>query len=565
MTVYTTPVLAITDGTNYSGYTAGTRYDLGVRTTANGVIGTSSAAADTLSSVVVNAGTVSYTLVPEVLTASQVTTLKPSVTGTIDLTGIPASSYVVKSIVATVRYNEGTYSGGGTTASWGANQRFYVYLDYTSSGTAERVTAFTGGLTSAVNVGSTTGTVTATASGKAFTHAELATLTFTLQYDQFSASAGAPATAICGLGDLTFSVEAIVAGTTTVSGPIGAKTTPRPLVKWTNSFNGDIRKQVAYRVKVFSQAQYTASGFSPATSTATWDSGVVTSKTTQAVVGTDLADGTYRAYVTAAEKVGSTSLYTTWAYSDFTVAAAAITAPTLTAVVDQTDGLLTLTAPATLPDGFYTYYLEVARSSDGGATWTTVSNPLRTLNRAATYRDEKMPRGVPVLYRARTVAGDSDVALATSAWTTAAAISTHATGWVLKPLGYIGGRVYDAQVQLDYGWKKEGQFADITPIGNTKALVYRGSDRSKRSALTVFARTTSEAATIEALVDLDGTVLIQAPNLDQFQVRLGALEAALARSGSNYTTVFKIDWTEVWDDAAVTVDSGITTLVVEGF
>jgi hypothetical protein len=117
--------------------------------------------------------------------------------------------------------------------------------------------------------------------------------------------------------------------------------------------------QTAVRAKVFSLAQYSATGFDPATSIPVWDSGVVITDAATGTVGVDLANGTtYKLYVSAgidwpAEQGLGAVWYSAWAASSaFTIVTVPPPAPTL-AVTTQTDlpgyrNLLRLTAPINL-------------------------------------------------------------------------------------------------------------------------------------------------------------------------------------------------------------------------
>ena len=80
---------------------------------------------------------------------------------------------------------------------------------------------------------------------------------------------------------------------------------------WANTLDSDGGPQTKARVKVFSEAQFNAGGFDPATSTATYDSGVLSQATTSHV-GSSLLDGTYRAYPVVAQTVNGADHYSDW-------------------------------------------------------------------------------------------------------------------------------------------------------------------------------------------------------------------------------------------------------------
>lgn len=117
--------------------------------------------------------------------------------------------------------------------------------------------------------------------------------------------------------------------------------------------------QVARQVKAFTAAQYGAVGFDAATSTAAWDSGIVTSAEPGGSVAVDLVNGTtYKIYVSAGidwptrQGLGSV-YYSTWvASSSFAIAVLPPPAPTIT-VTNQTSlpgyrNLIRVTAPINL-------------------------------------------------------------------------------------------------------------------------------------------------------------------------------------------------------------------------
>lgn len=101
----------------------------------------------------------------------------------------------------------------------------------------------------------------------------------------------------------------------TVTAPTGNVLNPSPTVTWTYS-DPDGDPQNAYRVRIFSAAQYGIGGFDPETSPNTWDSGVVASAGTSQVIGTALAAGDYRAYVKVSD---ATVGFGTWSFNSFTV------------------------------------------------------------------------------------------------------------------------------------------------------------------------------------------------------------------------------------------------------
>ena len=136
--------------------------------------------------------------------------------------------------------------------------------------------------------------------------------------------------------DFTFTAQA--PPTVTVTAPSGSTSTATPIMQWTAT--PDTGASItAWQAKVFSSTQYSAGGFNPATSTATWDSGVTAGSATSATVGVTLVNGvSYRFYVQVTETGGETSA---WVYSTATVAFDPPAPPivTATAGTDPTTGL----------------------------------------------------------------------------------------------------------------------------------------------------------------------------------------------------------------------------------
>ncbi len=132
--------------------------------------------------------------------------------------------------------------------------------------------------------------------------------------------------------------------TVTVTAPSGTVTdTTFPSITWTYA-DTDGDPQSAYEIKVFDSTTYSATGFSPDTSTATVDTGVVASTNDGATLEGDLADGTtYRAYVKVAQLVNGQNYFSDWAYSQFTIDVDAPATPLITAFYDSTMGAITLT------------------------------------------------------------------------------------------------------------------------------------------------------------------------------------------------------------------------------
>lgn len=132
--------------------------------------------------------------------------------------------------------------------------------------------------------------------------------------------------------------------TVTVTAPSGTVSdTSFPSVTWTYADSeGD--PQSAYQIKIFDSTTYGGGTFSPDTSTATVDTGVIASTNDGATLEVDLADSTtYRAYVKVAQSVNGSNFFSDWAYSQFSIDVDAPATPLITAFYDENIGAVTLT------------------------------------------------------------------------------------------------------------------------------------------------------------------------------------------------------------------------------
>lgn len=112
-----------------------------------------------------------------------------------------------------------------------------------------------------------------------------------------------PATAHLNIADVWQEVYYLEVPRITAVAPAYGTTvanTSKPAITW--HFNDpELHTQERYKVRVFTQAQYQAADFNPGTSPAFWESGEVFSATGSILPGIALANGVYRAYITAAD------------------------------------------------------------------------------------------------------------------------------------------------------------------------------------------------------------------------------------------------------------------------
>lgn len=209
---------------------------------------------------------------------------------------------------------------------------------------------------------------------------------------------------------------------TSVFFPTGTVTnTTTPIVNWSMSGDAAGGSQTHYQIRVFTAAQYGIGGFDPATSPATWDSGITASIEQTRSVSVGLQDATYRAYVRTAQTVNGSQHWSTWGYSAFTINVVRPPIPLMNFDPQEESGRILIeldngTGGATT-DGF-----ELQRSVDNGLTWLPVRNTQADTGVAlgtggVDILDYEAPNGQVALYRARALHNYSGV-YAASDWNT---------------------------------------------------------------------------------------------------------------------------------------------------
>ena len=139
-------------------------------------------------------------------------------------------------------------------------------------------------------------------------------------------------------------VETAPRPTVTVTAPSGTVTdTSFPSVTWTPTFS-DGSPQSAYEIKIFDSTTYGGASFSPDTSTATIETGIITSTNNGQTLEGDLANSTtYRAYVRVASLINGVNYFSAWAYSQFALSIDSPATPTVSAFYDSNTGAVTVT------------------------------------------------------------------------------------------------------------------------------------------------------------------------------------------------------------------------------
>lgn len=318
--------------------------------------------------------------------------------------------------------------------------------------------------------------------------------------------------------ELYFDVTYVSKPVTSVTAPSGTVSdTNRPTVQWSNTLDDDgdgDGGQAYYDVKVFSQAQYTAGGFNPATSAAADASGVVLSSATSRQVAGILPDGTYRAYVRVAQTVNGAQHWSDWAFSGFTISVALPAVPQLTPTPQPARGHVSVnvignTGAAT------TDAVDLERSTDGGTTWTPVRTQYgddgRVLLSAVTVNDYEAPNGPDFLYRARALHNYSGQ-WAASAWTQSTTAWVSSQWWLKHP----NRPALNVPVEL-FSYSKvtrAARMAAIQPLGASLPVVMSDVRAGATGEITIQARTTTEQDALNTILDTVDTLLLQGPVAD---------------------------------------------------
>ena len=251
-------------------------------------------------------------------------------------------------------------------ARGGSQSKVYVRLGYLTDSAAGTIRyAAADQFTGSSSIGTVNGAYRTTApDGQDWDQARLNDLV--VKVTDYSPTSGGRTTVY----EIKVEVEVNVQPTIVVDGPTGTVTdTSRPAIAWTYS-DGDGDAQTVYETRVFTAAQYGAAGFDPSTSSAVWESGLVSSSDPGVTPGVDLEDGVvHRAYVRAGHAIGSGTFLSAWAYSGFTVDYEAPPAPDLSTAFQSTFNRVSVTAVG------HTNVLSVedATLATTAGTWAAIS------------------------------------------------------------------------------------------------------------------------------------------------------------------------------------------------
>jgi hypothetical protein len=330
--------------------------------------------------------------------------------------------------------------------------------------------------------------------------------------------------------------------TVTVSAPTGTITnSAAPDVTWAYA-DSDNEAQSFYQIKVFSAAQYGAGGFSPATSTATWDSGEIASSDQSGVVGELLNAGTYRAYVRVAKSINGAPFWSDYAFSGFVLSYTAPTIPTMLVAWNATLGKASFTLTGASPTGYTSQYYDIHRSDDGGVVYDGLRNAERLIPNGsyiATAEDYEAPRGIVAYYRCRAVGVDSSSNEFPSAWgTVQQVLITNDETWWFKCVGNANLNRGSVRVLKQIDIQIQEPNTVFRPLGASRPIVVSGPIQGKDGGYNIKTVTEAEWDDIYPLITHQGTLLVQDPFGNQDYIRITDRKwTAETQSGNIYRDI----------------------------
>jgi hypothetical protein len=326
--------------------------------------------------------------------------------------------------------------------------------------------------------------------------------------------------------ELYIDVDKASQPTVTASAPTGTITsTATPEVQWTYTDPDAADPQAFYEVRVFTAAQYGAGGFDPATSTATWQSGIVESSEPGAFIGEGLLSDTYRAYVRVAKSINGDPFWSTWVFSQFTLTLSPPPPVAIAAAWSSSEGKATLTLTGGAPGMAYSsQYFQVQRSDDAGVTWALLRNGGEVAvsgSNTATVLDYEAPRGLTVRYRARSVgvAGEERIPSAWSAVIPQVLVTNDGTWW-LKAVAAPALNVGSLKVTGPLTVTVTEPTTTFKPLGKNLPIVVSGLIGGEDGSYRIITNTTGEWSDVEAVLLHQGVLLVQDPTGRQRYIRV---------------------------------------------
>lgn len=298
--------------------------------------------------------------------------------------------------------------------------------------------------------------------------------------------------------------------TDSLSAPTGTiTTTTQPTVTWTHTAGSDGGPQTAYQFRVFTTAQYGIGGFDPATSPASYDSGIVYSSAASVNTGA-LANGAYRVYMrTAQTSAAQYQWATSWVFSGFTISVTTSDITSVGVTVDSANARNTVLITRNGATPTWTNF-DLQRSVDGGTTWQYVRGGFNAAvsGSTVTVQDYETANTQTVIYRAR--ASYTAGSYITGSWISSASSAgwTSTSLWLKDPFVPARNMIVenDLMPEPDYP-RMQGVF---NVLGATFPVVVSDALGAGQSTITLETITQANEAAIKLLAS-GAVLLLQAP------------------------------------------------------
>jgi len=311
-------------------------------------------------------------------------------------------------------------------------------------------------------------------------------------------------------------------------------------IAWANTLDSDGGAQTHYQMRVFTDAQYLAGGFDPATSTAFYETGQVASAVLTATTGPLPNTDTYRAYVRVAQTVNGVKHWAAYAFDTFSMNVVTSDISTVTSADTAASGMITVTANRDASTPAWAK-IEVERSLDAGTTWAAVRNATLadSTGHATVFTviDYEVPNGQAVIYRARSTYYSGGLSL-TGAFVESASDSwTSTDDWIKSPLDSTLNIVLRPS---DYApTTRTTRSGSFSVIGAAAPVIVSDTLTNPAGGTITYRTVTSaEALSLDAILEGSAGVLLLNLRTDSL---LGTL-----RNGFMYAAILGV--TEVWGD-----------------
>ena len=283
--------------------------------------------------------------------------------------------------------------------------------------------------------------------------------------------------------------------------------TDRPTISWTYT-DADADAQSSAVVKVFSSAQYSAGGFDPDTSTATYSTVVNGAGTT---VVPDTAIGVsgfvFRGYVQAISNKSTVPVASAWTNSvATTLSFTAPTSPTLTLSWDNTNKRTSITVAGSASPFRYT----VTRA-DG----TVIGTALSTMpaSGTATLFDYTPARGTGVVYSATITTAATAALQLTSTARLGTVTTLVATDWELRALDAPTTAVTLSAPVAGLTWNQYEGVTVLRPLGSVYPVVVAGDLNGDDGQISFVTKTQAQWETLKTILEVQGNLLLVSPFL----------------------------------------------------